>query len=137
MYRTFSRQVMILAILFAALPAIAQEAQEPLIRVNIEEFATFPGGVEQFYEYVQNNQRYPASALRDSLGGVVYVEFMLGKDGTIDKGSLKVVKSLSPDCDQEAIRLIAAAPSWSPARSKEGAAAQSIIFPVSFEWTKE
>lgn len=126
------RQATTAMLALVAAVATAQENSKPVERVHIEEFARFEGGVERFYAYVQENLKYPASALRDSLSGVVYVEFMLGKDGAIDKASIKVVQSLSPECDKEAVRLITEAPPWMPARSRNEAAVQSVIFPVSF-----
>lgn len=127
-----SRHAMLLMLFLAATSAAAQEDTKPVERVHIEEFARFDGGADRFYEYVQENLKYPASALRDSISGVVYVEFLLGKDGAVDKASIKVVQSLSPECDKEAMRLIAEAPPWMPARSRNGVAVQTVIFPVSF-----
>lgn len=126
------KQAMVLTLILAATAATAQEDAKLVERVHIEEFARFDGGAERFYEYVQENLQYPASALRDSISGVVYVEFLLEKDGAIDKASIKVVQSLSPECDKEAMRLIAEAPPWMPARSRNGVAVQTVTFPVSF-----
>lgn len=125
-------QATCLILMLAATSTAAQEADRPIERVQIQEFARFSGGAERFYEYLKENLKYPASALRDSVSGVVYVEFLLGKDGTIEKSSIKVVQSLSAECDKEAVRLISAAPPWIPARSKNEAAPQVVIFPVSF-----
>jgi protein TonB len=117
--------------------ASAQDAGESITREQIEQFAKFPGGSDKFYEYVSSNLKYPADALLDSITGVVYVEFALTKTGVIDKNSVRVIKSLSPSCDEEAIRLIKEGPAWQPARAKGADIAQMIQFPVSFELKKE
>jgi len=123
--------------MFAAATASGQEVSKPIERVQIEEFARFSGGAERFYAYLKENLKYPTSALRDSVSGVVYVEFVLAKDGTIDKSSIKVVQSLSPECDKEAVRLIESAPPWIPARTRNETAPQTVIFPVSFALQEE
>lgn len=124
-------------VMVMATDVAAQDETQSPAREKIEEFAKFPGGSDKFYEYISTNLEYPTDALKDSIGGVVYVEFSLTNAGAIDKNSVKVIKSLSASCDEEALRLIKGGPAWSPARSKVAAISQVIIFPVSFEWKKE
>lgn len=99
---------------------------------KVDKFARFPGGAEKFYEYVKTNLQYPPDALQDSITGDVFVQFKLDNKGGIVKESAKVVKSLSPSCDNEALRLIKTAPPWTPAESKGMGVETVITFPVTF-----
>lgn len=111
-----------------------RKESESLQERKLEKYASYPGGVEKLYTYIKENLSYPVSALRDSIAGDVYVEFIVDAKGQIDPESVRVVgESLSADCDQEAIRLIKGSPGWIPARTRDKAAGQHITFPVSFQ----
>lgn len=101
---------------------------------QIDDFAQFPGGAELFFQYIRDNLKYPSDAQRDSVSGVVYVEFTVSEAGSILPASIEVKKSLNSTCDAEALRIIRTAPSWLPAKSNGVGVAQSVTFPVSFEW---
>jgi len=98
----------------------------------IEKFARFPDGGDKLYEYVKKKMIYPADAKKDSISGVVYVEFIVDVDGTVLPETVKVIKGLSPSCDAEAVKIIKATPKWIPAATKSAATRQWISFPVSF-----
>jgi len=100
----------------------------------IEKFAAFPGGVKKFYQYVQENVKYPADARKDSLNGNVYVEFVVDAQGTIKKESVRLLKGLSPSCDAEALRVIKSAPPWIAATTRAKGVEQTISFPVTFQF---
>lgn len=107
---------------------------DTLLERRLEEYAKYPGGVDNLYAYVRENLKYPASALKDSITGDVHVEFIVNAKGQIDPESVKIVgEGLSKDCDQEAIRLIRSSPGWIPARTREKDTEQHITFPVSFQ----
>lgn len=101
-------------------------------RPVIDEFASFPGGAEKFFDYIRTNLKYPQDALRDSISGDVFVQFTVSPDGSIPPETVRVSQSLSPSCDNEAVRLIKNAPKWMPARSEGKPIEQQITFPVSF-----
>lgn len=119
-------------ILIVLSSAILHGAYGQSTEVAVEKFAQFPDGADKFYEYVKQKVSYPADARKDSLSGVVYVEFIVDANGAILPESVKVVKGLSQSCDAEAVRVIKGAPKWTPAASKTAAIQQWISFPVSF-----
>lgn len=53
---------------------------------------------------LQSRLRYPDSAWDASLEGVVRLKFLITEEGTVE--DIRVQKSLSPDCDAEAIRVM-------------------------------
>lgn len=68
------------------------------------------GGYEAFYQYVGNNLEYPRPALRNRIQGRVYIQFIVGKDGSISNAN--VIKGIDESCDKEALRVIKNAPKW-------------------------
>jgi TonB family protein len=77
--------------------------------------------------------KYPADAKKDSISGLVYVEFILGEDGVIIPETVKIQQGLTPSCDAEALKVIRNAPKWKAGAAKTGVAIkQKISFPVEF-----
>jgi len=84
----------------------------PPLRVA-EKLPEFPGGMEKFYEMLRNELQYPETARAANIQGPVMIEFVVEKNGSISNP--KVLYSLFPDCDKEAIRALLQLPKWHPA----------------------
>lgn len=78
---------------------------------------TFPGGDEALKEYIAQNTKYPEHARELGVEGIVSVQFVVLPDGSI--GSIKIVRMVDPDLEQEAIRVVKGMPAWNPAE-KDG-----------------
>ena len=78
------------------------------------------------YQYV----KYPAEAVRDGIQGRVMVEFIINKDGKVSDA--RVVRSVSPELDEEALRVVMASPKWRPGRLKGEKVRVSMTVPVEF-----
>ncbi|HEX8427357.1 TonB family protein [Hymenobacter sp.] len=89
------------------------------------------GGTEAFFEWIQKNQQYPTLARQRKIEGRVMVEFVIQKDGSLTDA--KVVKPLGSGLDQEALRLIKAAPKWTPATYQGQPLKQKMVLPVVFQ----
>ncbi|UPL48405.1 energy transducer TonB [Hymenobacter sublimis] len=88
------------------------------------------GGTDAFFEWIQQNQKYPALARQRKVQGRVMMEFVVEKDGSLTE--IKPVKRLGSGLDEEAIRLIKAAPKWQPASYKGQPLKQKMVLPVVF-----
>lgn len=88
------------------------------------------GGTEAFFEWIQTNQKYPALALQRKVDGKVMMEFLVEKDGSLT--DIKVIKRLGSGLDEEALRLLKAAPKWEPALYKGQPVKQKMVLPVVF-----
>lgn len=75
----------------------------------------YPGGDEALKQYIAENIKYPAPAKANGIEGIVNVAFTVKSDGSI--GSIKIVRMIDPDLEQEAIRLVKNMPAWTPATS--------------------
>ena len=82
------------------------------IFVVVEEMPQFPGGEEAMISWISQNIRYPEQAKNEGIRGVVVVTFVVSKTGKV--GDVKVVRSVHPLLDAEAVRVIGEMPEWKP-----------------------
>jgi TonB family protein len=89
-------------------------------RQDVFQFAevmpTFPGGEGSFEKYLADNLKYPEADFQAKKQGTVWVTFTVEKDGSIT--DVHVTKEVpdAPGLTNEAIRLIAAMPKWTPGK---------------------
>lgn len=74
--------------------------------------AEFPGGRPAFYKWLNGKLRYPQKAVNREIKGTVVVAFTIMEDGKIK--DLKIIKSVDPLLDNEALRVMAMSPDWLP-----------------------
>ncbi len=67
-------------------------------------------GIQDFKNYIKENQIYPDSAQTNNVHGKVKLRFQVFSDGEI--GEVQVIKSLGFGWDEEAVRLIREGPTW-------------------------
>lgn len=90
--------------------------------------AQFPGGIVEFKKYLLENIRYPDLDICDQ--GTVYVSMVIGKDGKIRDE--KIIRGVSEEFDQEALRVIHSMPNWIPAENNGKIIATRVRLPVRF-----
>ena len=96
----------------------------------VDQMPEFPGGVGARMQYLAKNVKYPVEAQRKGQQGNVVVKFTVEKDGSITNS--RVVRSISPLLDAEALRVINAMPKWIPGRHHGKAVSVGYVLPVSF-----
>ena len=72
--------------------------------MQVEEMPVFEGGDAAMMKFLGENMRYPEDAQKDSVEGLVVIGFIVGADGSL--GDEKILKSLSPSTDAEALRVV-------------------------------
>lgn len=93
--------------------------------------AEFPGGYELMKEFIKTNIRYPESAKRDSLEGPVYIDLIVEVDGSFS--DVKVIRGISPELDNEALRIVNSMPKFNPAVLNKSVVRSQIRFSVRFK----
>ena len=81
--------------------------------------------------YLRENIKYPPIAAEKGVQGRVIVQFVVMKDGTIDDA--KVVRSVDPYLDAEALRVINAMPKWKPGKKDGQAVNVRYTVPIGFK----
>lgn len=88
------------------------------------------GGNGNFKDHVKENIKYPASGLEDNIKGTVKLKFTVERNGSIS--NIEVLKSLSKDFDEEAIRLVKSGPTWEPAKENDATVAKEVKVKIRF-----
>jgi len=103
---------------------------ENKIFTAVEQEPTPAGGIGKFYEYLAKNIRYPAVAKENNVQGKVFLTFVVERDGSIT--DVKVLRGLGNGCDEEAMRVLRAAPKWKPGIQNGRPVRVQYQVPISF-----
>lgn len=107
-----------------------QKKDTETIYTVVDESAMFPGGQEELIKYLALNIKYPQQAIVRGVEGLVYVGFVVEKDGSLT--NIKLLKDIGSGCGQEAIRVVEAMPKWTPAKLKGKNVRMQFNLPVKF-----
>lgn len=96
-------------------PPPSEKFTERIIE-TIEEPASYPGGRAAMMKFLADNLKYPEKAVEEGIEGKCYVRFIIDVDGTVS--NVKITRGIpdSPECDQEAIRVVEKMPQWEPGK---------------------
>lgn len=78
----------------------------------------FPGGQSALLQFLAKNIKYPVDAQQQKKQGKVSITFVIEKDGSITDA--KVVNSIFPSLDKEALRVVNSMPKWTPGKMADG-----------------
>jgi len=98
----------------------------------VEIMPTFNGGNPkvEFYKYILRNLRYPEVAAQNNISGRVIVKFVINSSGELVEAH--VIRSVHPDLDNEALRVINSSPRWEPGIQSGRRVSVTFVFPISF-----
>lgn len=91
-------------------PVAVDENDNPLDLRVVEALPEFPGGMVEFMKWLTKTLKYPVLAQQQKIQGRVLVSFIINKDGTLSDA--KIVASVSPELDREALRVVRMMPKW-------------------------
>ncbi len=104
--------------------------EEATIFTVVESMPEFKGGMAKLYSYLGNNIKYPVMAKESGIQGKVYVTFVVERDGSIT--DVKVLRGIGGGCDEEAIRVVASMPRWTPGKQRGKPVRVQYNLPVRF-----
>lgn len=96
-----------------------------------EQMPEYPGGMKEMLKFLQDNLKYPENAMKNNVQGRVIVQFVVEKDGTPTE--FKVLRSVDPDLDAEALRVLQTMPKWKPGMQRGEVVRVKYTVPVSFK----
>ena len=96
----------------------------------VEDAPEFKGGTDALLEYLRDNIEYPERCKQEEIQGRVIVTFVVEKDGSIVEP--EVVKSVDPELDAEALRLVSNMPAWTPGKQNGKEVRVRYSVPVNF-----
>ena len=108
---------------------VKTDNEEPIFEM-VETMPKFPGGTSGLMQYLARNIKYPVIAQEKKLQGRVIIQMVIGKDGSISNA--KVLRSVSPALDTEAMRVVSNMPKWEPGLQRGQAVAVKYTLPITF-----
>jgi protein TonB len=113
-----------------AVEEVVEEEEIPFILV--QQKPAFEGGdASAFTKWVNSQIVYPQAAQAAGTEGRVVLKFKVGKDGSVQ--NVKVIKSVDPELDAEAVRVVSSSPAWTPGQQNGEPVAVSYTFPVIYK----
>ncbi len=93
---------------------------------------SFPGGEEALKKFIQENVKYPETALENHVGGTVLLAFMVDESGKIYTPSIES-PNIGSGLEQESVRLIRQMPKWNPGQIKGRNVKTRFTLPIRYE----
>jgi protein TonB len=106
-----------------------EEAEEPVF-VVVESMPEFPGGESARLKYLSENLDYPVIAREAGIEGIVYVTFVVEKNGEIT--SVEILRGIGGGCDEEALRVVENMPRWVPGKQRNIPVRVQFNMPIRF-----
>ena len=96
----------------------------------VEQAPAFPGGPQAMMQFIKDNLKYPQIAKENGIQGRVILQFVVDETGQVTDP--KVLRSIDPSLDLEAIRIVKAMPRWTPGMQDGKAVSVRYTLPVAF-----
>ncbi|WP_340153309.1 M56 family metallopeptidase [uncultured Marivirga sp.] len=98
----------------------------------VEKQAEPPGGIQDFYNHLSKDLegKYPQQAIRMGIEGVVYLQFVIERDGSLS--NIQPVKGIGAGCDELAVKLLKNQGNWVPGKQKGKTVRSRRVIPIRF-----
>lgn len=104
--------------------------EEEEIFTIVEQMPSFPGGETALFKYLGTSINYPDMAADAGITGVVFVTFVVEKDGSVS--GVKVLRGIGGGCDEEAVRVVKKMPRWTPGKQRGKSVKVQYNLPIRF-----
>ncbi|MVN20574.1 energy transducer TonB [Mucilaginibacter arboris] len=137
--KTFWKRWLSAAAIFAVFMGIKEASAQKVVQSDsasnqhndivsfgvVEKLPMFPGGEEAFGAYLHKNLDCPKG-----IKGRLITSFVVEKDGSLTE--IRVLKGLSKEADEEAIRVLKASPKWQPGSQSGILTRTAYTIPINF-----
>lgn len=96
----------------------------------VEQMPSFPGGDQKLHEFIKKNLRYPKECADSGIQGRVIIAFIVERNGKLS--NIRVVKSVNPALDKEALRIVNLMPNWIPGKQNGRTVRVKFLIPITF-----
>jgi len=97
----------------------------------VEEMPSYKGGTEALQKFLEANLRYPEEAKKAGISGKVYVSFIVNTEGQVTDA--KIMRSVSPLMNDEALRLTNSMKDWTPGSQNGKKISAAVTMPIEFK----
>lgn len=110
---------------------IIRGGKEPVFEMVgelVEQMPSYPGGTSALMKFLADNIKYPSTC--ENIQGRVVCSFVVERDGSLS--DLKIVKSVHPLLDKEALRVLSLMQNWNPGKQNGEPVKVKYTLPVVF-----
>jgi periplasmic protein TonB len=97
----------------------------------VTERPEFIGGEAAFREFLLHNFHYPEHAVAYGIQGIVQLNFIVEKDGSIT--NIEPVTKIGAGCEEEAVRVVSHMPHWKPGAMNGNPVRVKMNLPIQFK----
>ena len=98
---------------------------------SVDVMPEYPGGNEALFKFIMANIKYPEKAMKNKTQGMVFISFIVWKDGLV--GDIKVLRGIGSGCDEEAVRVVSKMPKWKPGQKNGQNVNVHFNLPIKFK----
>ena len=109
-----------------------QTVENDVPYISVEQMPKFPGGDDAMFKYIGDNVVYPKSAQKAGISGIVYVYFIIDKNGNVTNAEVKRGVKGGEELNDEALRVIKGMPKWEPGYQNAKPASVQLTLPIKF-----
>lgn len=103
---------------------------EDPVYTTVDYMPKYPGGDAELLKYINRTIKYPENAQKEGIKGIVVVSYIVEKDGSLS--DFKVVRSVSPELDEESIRVLKTMEKWTPGKHNGEIVRVKYTVPITF-----
>ena len=115
-------------------PTIIEQPEEEIpddfVWENVEKMPQFPGGDVALQKWLYDNLVYPTIAAENGIQGRVSCQFTVNTDGTVV--DIEIVRGRDPSLDKEAMRVLKKLPNFIPGEQRGKKVRVKFNLPVTF-----
>lgn len=108
------------------LSEVAEEMDMDIAYEVVEEMPEYPGGMSALLDFIQNNLQHDKANSKKR----VIVQFIIDERGNIAKPI--ILRSINPELDKEALRVVSLMPQWKPGRQNGKVERVRYTLPITF-----
>lgn len=127
-----TKLIIVLVFLLAGFASQAQEKEQKKgdVYMVVEEMPEYPGGLDGLKDFIVENVKYPEQAKKNKVEGKVFVSFVIDEQGNVTNA--KVVRTVDPELDKEALRVVNQMQKWTPGKEKGETVKVQFTLPIQF-----
>ncbi len=101
---------------------------------KVEQMPTYPGGEEALEAFLKEHIQYPEEGIAQKVEGIVYVIFIVEKDGSITQ--VEALEGIGDAFEKEAERVVRLMPKWNPGKEKGEKIRVLFNLPIEFKLSR-
>lgn len=111
--------------------AVLDKSIQDSIYTVVSKMPEFPGGEKALLPYLFKYNQYTEDEKASKEEGKVIVQFVINKDGEVEQ--VKIIRSIAPKINKEAIKMVNAFPKWVPGEENGQKVSVYKTVPITFK----